>query len=161
MPRHRTWSTKLISDSFGVSGTQIIEDLLVISPINPVQTVARIVVHLGLFLTDIVSVVDGTVEVDLGIGVASEEAFLAGVVPDPNVESETPARGWLWRDRLWISYGAVADRDRYWAGEVRADLRAMRKVDRGILYMVSQVSTVSGTFDPVTMIGLVRSMILV
>ena len=162
MPRHRAWSTKLISDNYPASGTQIIEDLLVILPVNPVQTVVRIVLHLGLILTDASGVLDGTVEMDLAIGVSSEEAFTAGVVPDPNVETEVPAAGWLWRERLWVQYSNTGSPvDRYTPMEVRADLRAMRKVDRGILYMVSQASTVQGTFDDVTLIGVVRSLILV
>ena len=36
---------------------------------------------------------------DFGIGVVSQEAFNALVVPDPTAQDDQPARGWLYRTR--------------------------------------------------------------
>jgi len=102
----------------------------------------------------------GAVSVDLGIGVAAEEAFNAGVVPDPDQASESPARGWLWRDRMVMVSNHITGppvNDIFQVSEVRADIRAMRKVDRGILYMRSIARELNPTdFAPVRIVGIVR-----
>ena len=154
--RPRSWSTKLISDPFATSGVQILEDLLVILPVTTTATVVRIVGHLGITLSDPADTTVGISQLDLAIGVSAVEAFNASTVPDPNVEADVPARGWLWRERLWLSHNATVQHPM----EVRFDLRAMRKVDRGVLYLVSQSANTFGTYGGITLMGLVRSLIL-
>ena len=156
MARERAWSTKLISDPFAVAGTQVIEDLLVILPIVTTATVVRIVLHLGISLSDPTDTSSGITQMDMAIGVCSNEAFVAGVVPDPNVEADVPARGWLWRERLWLPHTATVQHPM----DVHADLRAMRKVDRGILYLVSTSGNLQGTYGVPVLTGLVRSLVL-
>jgi len=107
--------------------------------------------------------IDGGSVVDLAIGVSATEAFNANVVPDPGSPADTPARGWLWKDRLIAVGNSVTGppaHDVYWGTELKADIRSMRKVDRGVLYLAMQFDNtlVSGSFLPVSCIGIVRAL---
>ncbi len=160
MPRSRAWGTTMFNALFATDGTQLLTNLL--SGLTELDTVTavRLVVHLGVVPNDLLGAIDGTVFLDVGIGVAAKEAFDAGVVPDPDSGDEMPARGWLWRDRLWLSRGTDAVGHVMVAEGVRADLRAARRVDRGVLYMVTRSSLCTGTFAAPRLVGLVRALCL-
>ena len=83
----------------------------------------------------------------------TQEAFTAAVVPDPEDDSEYPARGWLWRDRMIQAYANAAGTELepyFMIPEVRFDVRAMRKVDKGKLVLtVTKAGSVGSTLDVV------------
>ena len=84
MARGRAWADTMVSSIFAIAGTQSLTDLLFSLSDKETSTVVRIVAHLGLTLDVIAESFDGVVICDLAIGVAAEEAFVAGVVPDPD-----------------------------------------------------------------------------
>jgi len=91
------------------------------------------------------------------------EAFNANVVPDPSEVVDFPARGWLWKETLIAVGNSVTGppaHDVYMHTEVSADIRSMRKVDKGILYIARDAKdfSVSGAFLPVTLVGMVRAL---
>ena len=139
-----------------------------ISPVNLLTqltpsdriTVMRLVINLQLIPSNTAANGVGVQAVDLAIGVAAEEAFTAGAIPDPNNSGDVPARGWLWRDRRGVAFqnssGVVED---WFYPTINVDIRTMRKVDRGILYLTAFNSSVQGaTPYDVDIIGIVRAL---
>ena len=125
-------------------------------------TVARLIIHLTVVPANLATAGQATQLVDIGIGVAAAEAFNAGVLPDPNVAGDVPARGWLYADRLVCAHESPSG-TLEWGhySEVRLDLRASRKVDRGILYIVANNSFLEGGASfSVRLIGRVRALCL-
>ncbi len=119
-------------------------------------TIVRLLIDLAVTPSPTNGVV-GTQTSLMGIGVASFEAFGAGVVPDSNVETDRPARGWLWRSSLVI----LDDADNVVPSmRVQADVRAKRRVDDGVpfLNMVNQDRT--GTAFTIRVTGIVRVLYL-
>ncbi len=161
MARPLAWADSLFNISLITEGAgNVSGDLLATLTPSDTITVMRLIIHLTLMPQNLSDNIDGTVAVDLGIGVAALEAFTAGVVPDPDNPSETPARGWLWRDRMVMTANHITGppaHDTYQVQEVRADIRAMRKVDRGVLYMRTIAREMNATdFAPVRIVGLIR-----
>ena len=161
MARPRAWGTTFIDEQYNVANTETNFNLLAELTPSDTITAMRILVHVIAVPQNLSDNIDGGTVVDMGIGVASLEAFTAGVLPNVNVAGEVPARGWLWRDRLIAVGNSVTGppvHDVYFGTEVHADLRAMRKVDRGVLYLSTRSSDikVSGTYLPLALVGIVR-----
>ena len=93
--------------------------------------------------------------VDIAIGTASQEAFAAGVVPDPSVEADEPQRGWVYRCRHHVrdSTGFSIQYPTF-----ERDLRAMRKIDNGELYLVTDNFALVGTAFSIRFLGIIRSL---
>ena len=95
------------------------------------------------------------------MGVTSDEAFSAGVLPDPTgsgTTAEFPVNGWVLRDRAVVvdDTGSVQ-----WVNHtLRYDLRAQRKIDNAVLFLVMNNQPIRGTVFNVRMIGLVRALCL-
>ena len=162
MPRRRAWADTVLGFTLA-SGTQSNQDLLADLPAAATVTVARILVHLWVLPDVEEGLANGIQALDVGIGVSSSEAFVAGVVPDPQTQADVPARGWLWADRIPMLHGNATGPpavDRMVAPEVKADLGAMRKVDRGVLYMSMTNTAIQGTAAGLFIIGRVRALCL-
>ena len=142
--RPLAWADTIISNALAV-GSGISPTLLANTPASDTIIIARLVIHLNVIPDAELSVIDGVMGVDIGIGVATVQAHAAGALPDPSVDAEAPARGWLWVDRMTI-YTAVGAGpiDRWFFPEVYADIRTMRKVDKGVLYIRAKNVNVSG-----------------
>ena len=130
---------------------------------NDTITVIRLIIKLYCLPQNLSDDLDGGAAVHMGIGVAANEAFVANALPDPGTPADVPARGWLWKDvmvAVQANTTGPSAHDTYWGTEVHADIRAMRKVDRGILYFVadSQDIGVSGVYLPINVVGLVRAL---
>ena len=98
------------------------------------MTVIRLLIHIeGSVLSP--NVVLGHTVLWFGIGVASTEAFALGVtaLPDPQTGADRPARGWLYRDFIMLRDNTAEGEST--GGILRADIRAMRKVDDGELFL--------------------------
>jgi len=161
MPRGRAWGDTLFGELI-TSGNQFVSGLLSEMTPSDTITVVRLVGHLVISPSSLIAVADGTQALDVGIGVSAEEAFNAAVLPDPNVAGDIPARGWLWRDRILMGNARVAGLGENVVeyGHVRFDIRAMRKVDRGILYVSMFNSPIAGTPQSITVVGIIRALCL-
>jgi len=103
---------------------------------------------------------EGSHLVDIAIGVESQEAFAAGVHPDPNVGTDHPVRGWVFRARGRI-FGFAADQPTIYTWRIDRDLRGRRKLDNGESFLVMNNSTIEGTSASIKLTGLVRQLWLV
>ncbi len=119
-------------------------------------TVARLIVNMW-FKPVTTGAAQGAQQISMGIGVVAQEAAAAGVVPDPNVAADRPARGWLFR-----SVDPVQDS----AGDanpmtlVKGDFRGKRKLDNGELLMIIDNDDLDGTSFTVRHCGLIRTLYL-
>ncbi len=103
---------------------------------------------------------EGSQLVSIGIGVTSQEAFAAGSLPDPEVDGDFPARGWVWRNRYRI-FGFAADQPAVFTRRVDLDLRAMRKLENGEAYLIAANGAVEGATAVINIHGIVRQLWLV
>jgi len=161
--RPRAWGDNLIDIAMTGETQQSPVDLLSELVTSDTITVIRLVGHLSVVPNSITASTVMTCAVDLGIGVASIEAFnVAGGIPDPNAAGDVPIRNWLWRDRLVAvieNAGGTEDSYKQWP-EVRFDLRAMRKVDRGRLYLTVVPTALVGTYGALRLVGIIRALCL-
>ena len=126
-------------------------------------TVARLILCYDL-LQSVPYAAEGYQQIDLGIGVASKEAVDLGItaLSDPEVAVEHPQRGWLYRCRYKV-LGASAARPEGGMPVVHEyrDLRAKRKIERGILFLVVNSSDDIGSSITVNLTGIIRTLFLV
>jgi len=115
-------------------------------------TIVRTILTLGV-CSETVAGAWGNMVIDLAIGIVSREAFAAGVVPDPVVDRDTPARGWMWRTQRVISQNGVGGQVVF---DVTADIRGARKVENGNVFIVANSSVLDGTTFVMTVRGMVR-----
>ena len=160
--RPRAWADTLIDQN--LTATNVAIDLLTPLAASDTITVARLVIHLWVTPLSLTQQIDGITKVDFGIGVAAGEAFAAGIgaLPDPGDATKVPARGWLWADTVVITK-VHSTGTTYEAGnfpETRADIGAMRKVDRGILYLMLAMEQIIDDLTTVQVVGRVRALCL-
>jgi len=96
---------------------------------------------------------------DIGVGVASQEAFASGIVPDPNVATDFPQRGWVYRCRHKL-HGFDADQAAVDVRSVFRDIRSKRKIENGELYIIFDNASASGASAAVEIIGITRCLFL-
>ena len=157
--RARAWGDTLVSTT--LTGAQVNLDLLADLAAADTKTVVRLVGHLT-FVPAEEGTAGHTVQVmSMGIQVVAAEAFAASVVPDPNVGGDVPVRGWLWRDRA-VEYIETTNNAAtpWFFPEVRFDLRAMRKVDRGVLVFTVNKDVPLGVAHDLRMQGIIRALCL-
>jgi len=125
-------------------------------PINVRQTtVVRMVLDLSIFSSTVAGAF-GVNYFDVGIGVASQEAFFAGVFPDPN-EDERPVSGWLYRCRYVVWQNGVGTQI---VREIHRDIRSGRKVYDGELFLVANNTPRVGTTASYILGGCIRVLLL-
>jgi len=164
MPSHRHW----VDRNYGVtlSGSPVLIDLLssVVADF-PNKTVERLIIRLFSNPDSFTTTTSGVNRIDLGIGVVTADAFAVGItaVPDPRVVTDFPARGWLWKGVMFLSKsnaGGTESESYHYNDLLEADLRAMRKVDRGVLMMIAAQTAIQGSEVPLNIDGLVRTLLL-
>ena len=141
MPSHRNraWADQRFAGNSLVAGTGVLVDLLSDAPTVDTLTAVRLVGDVTCQYVVSTTVADSMSIVDVGIGVGSVEAFAAGInsLPNPDVTTEYPPRGWLYVASLPVvqilttDSGIVDQPARF-----QFDLRAMRKIDKGRLFMM-------------------------
>ncbi len=139
-----------------VSGAQLIQSLLGTFEVGETATwtLIRLIASLSVAPLD-PSTASGSMTMDWGFGVASQDAFVAAAVPDPDTASDHPPRGWIQRGQLLVrdSVSAVeATLDR----RIDLDNHAKRKVDRGEVYFVVDNNLQDGTSFSILISGLIR-----
>jgi len=103
---------------------------------------------------------EGSQRASIGLGITSQEAFAAGSLPDPEVDSDFPTRGWIWRARYRI-WGFAADQPAVFTRRVDLDLRSQRKLDNGESFVIIQNAALEGVATALTVTGLIRQLWLV
>jgi len=104
---------------------------------------------------------EGSQLVSVGIGITSNEAFAtAGALPDPEVDLDFPARGWVWRGRYRV-FGFAADQPAIFTQRVDLDMRSQRKLESGLAYLIVRNEAVEGVATTIQMTGLIRQLWLV
>ncbi len=159
--RNRAWADQVF-DQVVTSATPHVRDLLANAPTIDTITAVRIV---GDLIGDFNSTVNPQAAqvIDIGIGVSSAEALAIGVtaLPSPVLADEYPPRGWLYVARK-VCTGKFTDT----TGLIRNpavfsfDLRAMRKIDKGRLFMVMHNTNSDGADTAVSLRGRVRVLCL-
>ncbi len=156
MARPTDWVDTVHSTAV-VSGGQAVNSLL--GALAPEDyrgaTLIRTILAIGLTSTTVAGVW-GTQVVDMAIGIASQEAFNAGIVPDPNVGADKPARGWIYRVRKVVGQNGVGGTVVH---EVSADIRGARKIENGEVYLIMTNANLAGTPFTVAVTGLERLLI--
>ena len=97
----------------------------------------------------------GTLIADIGIGVASREAFEAVILADPDVVDDRPARGWIYRTRCAVTQNGVGH---LLYQRCTGDMRVGRRIDDGVLFLHSAVNLLTGTTFTVQQFGIVRAL---
>jgi len=160
MARPRAWADTVFANT--ITPTQLNSDLLLSVQQADTITAVRIVGHLK-FVADEDPTAGLTLQsLSMGIQVVTGEALIANAVPDPNTSADTPARGWLWRDRLaeWTDFTNNLYQGAFFFPEVQFDVRSMRKVDRGkLIFTLNKIVTLGVAHD-MQMIGIIRVLCL-
>ena len=139
-------------------------DLLANAPTVDTLTAVRIVGDLAFNFAS-TSEIEGDAIVDIGIGVSSSQAFSTGAsaLPDPTTETEYPPRGWLYVNTkpMVQSLPTGGTPTAMWLVQptFTFDLRAMRKIDKGTLFLWMEYLTIGGTVTP-RAIGRIRTLCL-
>ena len=145
------------------SGGQLLQSLMSGVSVTETRftrmTLLRTIVRLDLAYT-VHDAGEGSQQLDIGIAITSQEAFAAASVPDPDVQTDFPVRGWVWRSRYRI-FGFAADQPAVSVRAVDLDLRGRRKLDNGEAYLVANNTAIEGVSSTVRVVGLVRQLWLV
>jgi len=159
--RNRAWADLRLNGDALVVGTPITVDLLAVAPTVDTLTAVRIVGDITVSVLVGSTVVDSLSVVDLGIGVSSLEAFtVAGTsLPNPADAFDYPPRGWLYVATQPVRQQAESTGVIVQVARFVFDIRSMRKIDKGKLFMtiVNSTITVGGAMEAV---GRVRTLCL-
>ena len=130
-------------------------------PATGVKTVIRLIGDFVAFPDDRNAAVDGIAEVDLGIGVTTVEALAAGVLPDPEDQTDYPYLGWLYVTTKCIIFNnSSGTTERLFVPEWHFDIGANRKVDKGVLFLNWFNTNADGTGYTVRVVGRIRALCL-
>ena len=157
MPARPTdWMDNVISLGLANGGQAIVGLSSALVPADSARaTVVRSIIRLNLH-SQTVAGAWGVQTIHLAIGIASQEAFAAQVTPDPNISTDKPARGWLWRDTKVVSQNGVGGVVVF---DVQADIRGARKIENGEVYLAVHSEGSQGTSFTVEIDGLIRQLI--
>ena len=156
--RKTRWVDTLVSNGVLNAG-QVLVDLLAAISVGDLRglTVTRMIVSLWMSPAIPLAAGDGRQSLDVGVGVTSLEAFTAGVVSDPNVATDEPARGWLWRDRAVVHDDGT---NLLVPTRVQGDFRGQRRIEGGKLFIVFNNGALQGATFTVQVQGIVRCLLL-
>jgi len=102
---------------------------------------------------------EGSQIVTMGIGIASQEAFAAGALADPETTDDFPTGGWLFRGRA-RTIAFAADQPAFYERVVERDLRAKRRLNNGVLYQSITNTADQGSTHVVQVAGMTRVLLL-
>ncbi len=160
MRRRRAWADTRFSGQLLVASGTTKDDLLAgLSP-SDVKTVTRILVDLYMAYpvgNDVA--VDRENSIDVGIGVVSQEAFDLETLPDMNAVADYPQQGWVYIATAPVWRTSMAGAFVAESAHFKADIRAQRKVDRGVLFLsILNIGNIG--LDSVFLTGRVRALCL-
>ena len=159
--RRRAWSDTILNTTLAIGGA-FTGDLLAGLEAQETKTVARILLDIWAF-PDATDQSEAAAFFHFGIGVGSAEAFVAGVLPDPDIVADYPTLGWVYvaskpvlQGLPIVSGGGGVTR---LTVHINEDLRGQRKVDRGVLYMTAVSRAITGVVT-IRVVGRVRALCL-
>ena len=103
---------------------------------------------------------EGSQTVTCGIGIASQEALAGNALADPEVSTDFPTRGWIWRARYRI-FSFAADQPAVFSRRVDLDLRGKRKLENGEAYFIVSNEPREGVTTVMDVRGMIRQLWLV
>ncbi len=164
MARRRAWADFIVNLDIADAVIESV-NLLTQTPDIDTITVARLIGRLRLVHTSLTAQIDSRMVLDIGIGVASSEAFIVGSglgLPQPGGAGSAPPRGWLYRTQIECLkvHSTGTQYEILLPGDISFDVGAMRKVDKGILFMAVESKDVAGTVANVQLTGLIRALCL-
>jgi len=142
----------------------VITNLLLTAPTVDTLTAIRIVVDLTVY-SGSANEDEYEMVVDFGIGVSSAEAFAVGVtaLPDPNTVGDYPPRGWLFVGTKVatqiIPGGATPGAMWVQRADFKMDLRASRRIDKGVLFAIFRNGDIAGS-KALSITGRIRALCL-
>ena len=156
MPRRLAWAFSNVVQPL-TDGLRVTSNLLLDAPASDTITVARVIVRLTA-TPELGSFLVGVQSVRVGIGVAFVEAFgvaNSGGIPNPANSAQSPPRGWLYSDVLDVyqDEGQTNADFRYFIPSVHMDLRAARKVDRGVCFLTMTNTNIFGVGQTINVSG--------
>ncbi len=161
--RGRVWVDTHIDDNLAAAGTSLV-NLLAAADIDlQTKTVIRCLGRLRAIPSVVANASVSAQRISLGIGVISREAFAIGGagVPSPGDLGEFPTGGWLYKEHAILVNQQDSGTVEAWEfPEFMWDIRAARKVDRGILYLRAQNNDLIAGTTAVKLAGLVRCLLL-
>jgi len=152
--------THMSEDAAGAGGQfikQLTAEFLVGTLRSSRMTLLRTIVGLDLGMA-VRDAGEGDAALDIGIGITAPENITN--VPDPNVSTDHPTRGWIWRARYRV-YGVAVDDQNVRTTRIDLDLRSRRKLDNGFCYCVGVNTDNQGVSQPIKVMGLIRQLWLV
>ena len=155
-PRRLTaWDDAEVSETLtsGATGThELMQN--VSDPEKRGCTLVRCIINLWL-VPNVPGQVEGLQQLWIGISLVSDDAFVAGALPDVDDVADYPMGGWLLR-RTVVTQDMVANASNRVVTAVDLDLRAQRKMDRSTMVMSFLNQNRGGTPFTVRLVGLVR-----
>ena len=155
--RGTAWDDLLVNQTL-TSAVQDIRELmqLVADPEKRGCTLIRTIIDLTFHPVS-PGQVSGQQAVDLGIGLVSADARVAGAVPDSDVSGDFPVSGWIYRNRVRVVDETIATGIvDYSGGRIEVDIRGQRKLDRSDVVLISLNTPIQGTAFNVNMLGIIR-----
>ena len=159
--RGRAWADTLIDLDLVAANAQLNFDLLANAPTVDTLTAIRLIVRLDTYPQPNTNV-NGIARVHVGVGVTSLEAFGVNAVPDVDVDNEYPPRGWIYVETAgcYVNNDSATGESTIIPASFRADIRSMRRVDKGKLFMAIGSNDVTGVPGTLTVVGRVRVLCL-
>ena len=162
MPGRMLWVDTLVNQSTANNG-QNAQDLTVNFTSEQTRlaqmTLMRTILRLDIAYT-VHDAGEGSQRVTIGLGIESQEAFAAGVHPDPAAIGDFPTRGWVYRAQ-WRVFGFAADQPAVDVARVDVDLRSRRKLENGLSFIIEQNQPQEGVASSIQVTGIVRQLWLV
>ena len=162
--RPRAWADININDTILASDGLMSPplDLLANAPSSDTITAVRLIGFIQVLPQDASLNVQAQQRVTVGIGVTSLEAFTAAVLPDPGVDNEFPPRGWLYKATRVLAFqnSSTFGVEDYVYPSFNFDVRAARRIDKGVLFLAIQNRDIFGTPMIVRVTGLIRALCL-
>ena len=162
--RRRAWADTRIVDTLLGDGVALKTDLLAGAPTSDTLTAVRIIGELYVYFSN-TDETEGRGSIDVGIGVSSGEAFAVGAtaLPDPTTTTEYPPRGWLYVATQpmvqTLPTGGTPVSIFRKEPIFKFDLGAMRKIDKGTLFLLVEQNVIGGVLSP-RLMGRVRVLCL-
>ena len=155
----RLWIDSKVDIDVASAGT---ENVSLITGFQPGDTrLAQMTLLRTIIGIDVANVVmdsgEGSQSVSLGIGVTSQVAFTAASLPIPNLATSFPSKPWIWRAayRIW---GVAADQPIVFTRRIDLDIRAMRKLENGEVFLIVANIAQEGVANAINVSGYIRQL---
>ena len=157
MARRTSWQDRIISTTV-VSGGVLNNDMLIDISRDEGRgaTIGRLIADITIFSTTVAGAW-GLQIVDIGFGMIERDALAASAVPDPNVSSDQPSRGWMFRTRCVAFQNGVGT---VIGVKCMFDIRSQRRIDASTLGMLVVNTAGLGTNFTIGMEGIVRVLVI-